>query len=135
MSDKNYFSKSILPAIICHIVTFLFVMVMVPVFCRGWRDMIWFSLRIISAVLIAAIFTIKYHDMHPMVYFFLSVIQDLLGFVFRPQLSRIYGIPLTPLGEFEYIGQVFVWITGIVILQIIVIAVVRQWYMRKKGNR
>ncbi len=123
MNDKRYFSENVLPAIICHLFTFMVVMVIVPVFCRGWRDVRWFSLRIIAAVLIAVLFTVKHPDMHPVVYFFLSVIQDLMGFIFRPQLSRIYGISSTPLGEFEYIGQIFVWITGIVILQMVVIAV------------
>lgn len=129
--NNNFFIKNTVPYVLCHTVTFVITMWLVPMLCRGWRDVLWFSLRIIAAVLIAAAFTVKYSDMHPMLYFFLSVVQDLLGFIFRPQLSRIYGISSTPLGEFEYIGQVFVWITGIVILQMIVIAAVRQLNMRK----
>ena len=132
MKSNDYLTKGIVPAVVCHILTFFCVMIAIPLFCRGWRDAIWVSLRIIVAVALTASFAIMYPDIRPMVYFFLSVIQDMMGFIFRPQLSRIYGIPLTPLGEFEYIGQVFVWVTCIVILQMIVIAAVRQLNIRKK---
>ncbi len=132
MKNIDYLTKGIFPAVICHILTFFCVMVVIPLFCRGWRDVIWVSLRITGAAVLAVIFTARYPDMNPVIYFFLSVVQDLMGFILRPQLSRIYGIPLTPLGEFEYIGQVFVWITGIVILQMIVITTVRQFNTEKK---
>ncbi|MBQ8603932.1 MAG: hypothetical protein IJ410_03705 [Oscillospiraceae bacterium] len=105
-------------------------MVIIPMLAKGVPDIIWLSLRITAVVGIAVMFAAKYPSVNIALYFFMSVVQDIIALVFMPQISRIYGISQTPLGEFEYIGRVFVWITGIVILQMIVIAVIQ--YRRKK---
>ena len=124
MRNNELKISSLLCALMCHIATFLLVMVIIPVFCGGWRDILWISLRIAAAIAVAVLFTWSFRDINAIVYFFMSMVQDILAFVFRPLLCRIYGISMTSLGEFEYIGQVFVWITAIVILQMAVIAVV-----------
>lgn len=125
MTTKDKLNKIFIPAALCHIITFILTMWLVPALCSGWPDIRWISLRIIAAVAVMVFFTLHFTDISAVVYFFMSVVQDMLGFALRVPLSRIYGIPSTPLGEFEYIGQIFVWITGIVILQMIIISVTK----------
>ena len=77
MTTKDKLNKKFIPAALCHIITFLLTMWFVPALCSGWPDILWISLRIIAAVAVMVIFTLHFTDISAVVYFFMSVVQDI----------------------------------------------------------
>ena len=126
---NRFFREVFIPSVLCNIITFLAVFVAVPLLCRGWADFAWISARIIAATAVACAFTECSNRIGGITYYLISVVQDIMGYVFYKPLSSLYGIGSGALAEFEYIGQIFVWITCIALWQTLVIAVYK--YIRK----
>ncbi len=102
-------NKSVLTGALWGIGSFVFVHIIIPLLSVGLPDIVWI---VADLCISAAAFIMLYQKSKPSLLACLAVgfsVWVLLLTLFAAPLSKLYGIALTGLGVFEYIGVVALW--------------------------